>query len=377
MQASHPRVTCLVSSRGWSAREGALSPDALVPLGEGYSAAATLAEWNADVAGSAATWPRFTSCPTCGSTDIRALATIRSMRHDRCRNCGFVLVNPYPPDDVRDSFYNSPYYDNYRLLEDRKRREDPYFSVSMYTDASRLASAVAATSSSRVLDYGCGTGAFLALLRDRFGVAEVEGFEIGSEAREIARGRYGLKIAGAVQDLQHREYDCVLLLEVIEHVPDPRSFLEEVTKLVAPGGYLLITTPAVDNMTGRWLARMCLHYTAPSHVSLFTETALRSLMQRYSFDVTMLETDRASGFARTAVLSLLYRLDFSGPRNDEDSSDALYSPTILGRLLGKTVTRSPSIPVPLAFRALDAALSRIARRRPDHYYMLARRRAAP
>lgn len=340
-------------------------------LTETYSEAPTLNELNAKLAASTADWPRFEACPVCrGRTS--PFATIRHLPHDRCRACGFTFTNPYPPETVCDQFYNSSFYSNYRTLEERRRREDRYFSASMYTDPRELARLVASYSPERLLDYGCGTGAFLALLRDEFGI-QGDGLEIGESARESARD-YGLDIASSVEELPSDRYDMVLLLEVIEHVPDPGEFFGEVAKLVNSGGRILITTPAVDNILGRGFPQHCGHYTAPSHVSLFTTEAMEQLLARFSFRPVHLATDRAWGAAREVVLSWLYELDFASPEHDEYTGDRLYVPTRLGRWRGRTSTRIPTLGrnVSRFTRLADRIVARVFAR-PDHVYVVAQK----
>jgi 2-polyprenyl-3-methyl-5-hydroxy-6-metoxy-1,4-benzoquinol methylase len=337
-----------------------------------YSEAPTLNELNATLAASIKDWPRFEACPVCADR-TQLFATIRHLPHDRCRACGFRFANPYPPETVCDQFYNSGFFSNYRTLEERKRREDRYFSMSMYTDPRELARIVASHSPERVLDYGCGTGAFLALLRDEFGI-QGDGLEIGESARESAR-EYGLDVASSVEELACDSYDMVLLLEVIEHVPNPGKFFGEVAKLVSTGGMIVITTPAVDNILGSGFPELCAHYTAPSHVSLFTIEAMRQLLARFSFNPVHLATDQEWGVARTAALSRLYKLDFASPQHDEDTNDALYVPTRLGRWRGRSPTRTPTLGRMVSGLAsfADRAVARVFPR-PNHIYVVAEKR---
>jgi 2-polyprenyl-3-methyl-5-hydroxy-6-metoxy-1,4-benzoquinol methylase len=334
-----------------------------------------LLELNQELARDTGDWPRFASCPVCESADIGRFAVIRRMAHDRCRRCGFTFTNPYPPSAVLGSFYESDFYTNYRRVEDLRRNGDPYFSASMYTDMRALAGLAASCSPTSVLDYGCGTGSFLGLLRDEFGIDGVEGLEISREARERAREAYGLQVAGSTESLRQDAYDLVLLLEVIEHVPDPGRFFADVARLVRPGGSILITTPAVDNLIGRYLPQLSLHYTAPSHVSLFTTKAIRALLDRFSFTPVHFATDPAQGAARAVALSAFYTLDFASPQRAGDS-DALIRPTAVGRVVGRSEHRGAAGPGRVLSGVLtpaDRLIERLAPR-PNHFYVVAQRR---
>ncbi len=342
--------------------------------GEHFTEVASLGEKNATLDTTAAGWIKLDACPVCRSNEIRPLATLRHMPYDRCRGCGFTFTNPQAPDAIRSAFYDSSFYTNYRHLEDLRRLDDPYYSISMYTDAGRLAELVTDARPISVLDFGCGTGSFLALLRDRFGVGEVDGLEISEEGRRIAERAYGLEVAATASDLPRHEYDFALLLEVIEHVPDPHAILAELVDLVRPGGKILITTPAVDNVLGRRLPRQCAHYTAPSHISLFTEASMRRLLDAHSLRPVTIETDPEFGVATAVARLLFYSLDYLSPTGPDDDVDLLFRPTRLGRALGRTDTRTP-VKNRLAARALGKADGLLARltRASNHLYVVAER----
>src|SRR5207244_3134725 len=81
----------------------------------------------------------------------------------------------------------------------------------------------------RLLDYGCGAGLFINLLRNR-GLQQVFGYDL---------------FVPAYHDPQRlkESYDAVVSYDVIEHDDDPREFMRRATPLVRPGGLLVIGTP--------------------------------------------------------------------------------------------------------------------------------------
>jgi SAM-dependent methyltransferase len=212
------------------------------------------------------------------------------------------------------------------------------------------------------------------MLRDEFGLAAVDGLEISEEGRQFAERAFGLKVAATPADLPRPHYDFALLLEVIEHVPDPHAIIAELVELVGPGGRILITTPAVDNVLARHLPGQCAHYTAPSHISLFTEDSMRQLLESHSLRVVDIDTDPETGVASAFARSSLYSVDYLSPAAPDDYNDLLFRPTGLGRMLGRKTTRRPlsrgviSKLLPAADRLIERFVPR-----PNHLYVIAER----
>ena len=100
----------------------------------------------------------------------------------------------------------------------------------------------------RILDVGCGGGLLTEPLQ-RLG-ANVTGLDASAEAIKAAKEHasvVGLDIDYRIGDLstipnELDQFDVVIASEVIEHVLDPQSFIEEIHKLISPGGKLIITT---------------------------------------------------------------------------------------------------------------------------------------
>ena len=97
-----------------------------------------------------------------------------------------------------------------------------------------------------VLEAGCGTGGNLPMLA-RFG--RVAGFEPDHEARDLARRQGAFEIRpGALPDaipFEPESFDLVVALDVLEHVSDDEASLSALAARLRPGGWSLLTVPAL------------------------------------------------------------------------------------------------------------------------------------
>jgi SAM-dependent methyltransferase len=139
----------------------------------------------------------------------------------------------------------------------------------------------------RVLDLGSGAGEFTQIAADS-GAGVAIGVEVAEAAIARARAQHpALEFTLAPIDgplpLADASFDLVWASEVIEHVADTAVWLSEVRRVLAPGGRLLVTTPAHGRL------RLLLHgverYSEPQgdHLHLYTAHSLRALLEESGF----------------------------------------------------------------------------------------------
>lgn len=136
----------------------------------------------------------------------------------------------------------------------------------------------------RLLDVGCGNGAFLALAARAgwapFGVeldpdaarqAAVAGISmLGSEVSEVASEHDG-------------SFDRIMLSHVIEHVYDPVEVLRHCKRLLAPEGRLWMETPNFDAYGHELYGRHWRGLEPPRHLVLFRHRALEAALRAAGF----------------------------------------------------------------------------------------------
>jgi SAM-dependent methyltransferase len=120
----------------------------------------------------------------------------------------------------------------------------------------------------RVLDAGCGSGRTLQELAD---YGQVSGIELDTESAELARGRgLGEVVIGRLEQLPWDDgtFDLITCLDVIEHVPDDITALQELRRVCRPGGRLLVTVPAYQALWSQ-------HDEANHHYRRYSRPRLR------------------------------------------------------------------------------------------------------
>jgi len=127
---------------------------------------------------------------------------------------------------------------------------------------------------SRLLDYGCGWGVFLAHLRES-GYVNACGYDPYS-------GEAALRDRGC---LEANAYDYVLVQDVLEHVEDGRALFAELNEYVRPGGCVLVGTPTADAISLRKYERHWTQLHVPYHLHIYTRAAVEAIGREAGWDV--------------------------------------------------------------------------------------------
>jgi 2-polyprenyl-3-methyl-5-hydroxy-6-metoxy-1,4-benzoquinol methylase len=161
----------------------------------------------------------------------------------------------------------------------------------------------------RLLDIGCSSGALLMSAR-ALGF-NAEGVELSADAADTAR-RAGLKVFTGSLDAARfpaATFDAAILMEVIEHLDDPRAMLAECRRILKPGGILLVTTPNAGSWTARIRGARWTGYNLTAmggHVSFFNSRSIRMIAERTGFETARIETRNVRFFERSECPAAVY-----------------------------------------------------------------------
>jgi len=173
------------------------------------------------------------SCPVCRNIHSRLIWKERQYRAYRCEKCRVVFVQPIPQNP--SLLYNEDYFKRWyvRYYSERRLYTEKLFSrIEKYTGQA-----------GRLLDVGCGIGILIEVAKERGW--EVSGQEISPFAVDYCRKK-GFKVYDRPLPefhLPENSFDLITLFDVIAHLKDPVSYISACSKLLKPGGHLVIKTP--------------------------------------------------------------------------------------------------------------------------------------
>ncbi len=208
-----------------------------------------------------------------------------SDEYGRCDSCETLVSRATDASKTAEGFYAGTYWDaqqqdEYGLppLEVRARRDLPERCVYWLSTFMRFKQPGA-----KLLEIGSAHGGFVAMLRTAG--YDAIGLELSPDVVHFARETFSVPmLEGAVekQSLEHASFDAIILMDVIEHLPDPQRTLAHCAKLLKSDGILLVQTPrypeaaSIDELAQSG-DRFLKHLWPQQHLNLFSETSARKL----------------------------------------------------------------------------------------------------
>ena len=220
------------------------------------------------------------ACVACGSAQSRPLGVKNEFDVVVCVDCDSVYT-PYSPWYTSSYFYSGFYLKDDELSPPafvKGRLEEIVSDFSSYRQTNRL------------LDIGCGAGSLLEAARKHGWNSE--GLDVSSNAVKHVR-RLGFEVyEGELQDaaFPSGHFDVVTAAELLEHLIDPQPLLQEVARILRPGGLFWTTTPHARGLSGRVLGLKWRCVWPPEHLQLFSVRGLKKLLRDAGFRKLRVDT---------------------------------------------------------------------------------------
>lgn len=266
----------------------------------------------------------------------------------RCQACGIVFLSPLPDSEELDGLYSEVYYGKER----RKFSSIIEGTIAALTLLKWKRLRPLLRPGDRLLDVGCGRGTLVHLAR-----------AAGIEAYGLERHFPGAPCSPHIfyHDLNECKFpeghfQVVVLWHVLEHLPEPVAALQEIHRVLRPGGWLSVAVPNFGGAQARASGGDWFHLDLPRHFWQFEPQSLERMLDTVGFRTT-----------RRGTLSLEY--DWYGTLQSwmnrlVNDKDRLYSllkgrtSQPLGSRVAELALASALAPPALVSALWDAALGR-------------------
>jgi len=185
-----------------------------------------------------------------------------------------IYANPVPQEFTSGDYYNRAA--DYYLSPDKL--ESDYANVRFEREL-RLFRKYCRSGS--VLDVGCSSGGFLYQINRRFpGAYEILGTDVSGAPLDYAESRGVPVIRGNFpeQNFGEKRFDAITFWAVLEHLLEPRIFLEKARSLVKQSGYCFVLVPNMESLAARLLGQRY-RYIYAQHLNYFTRKTFSGLIE--------------------------------------------------------------------------------------------------
>ncbi|MES2512649.1 MAG: class I SAM-dependent methyltransferase [Bacteroidota bacterium] len=231
-------------------------------------------------------------CVVCGSNHFEPFLVCKdytvsqeSFNIVSCSSCGFKFTNPRPENSVLGDYYKAESYVSHTNSK-KGIVNKLYHIVRNYTLKRKMNLVSSYVSRGTILDYGCGTGMFLAACKS--GGWETFGMEPDDSARQIA-SQQNLNLFADKNTINahvaEKQFDAITLWHVLEHVTDMDETLAFFKQKLKPNGVLIIAVPNHVSYDANVYREHWAAYDVPRHLYHFERKSIKTLLENAGFEL--------------------------------------------------------------------------------------------
>lgn len=234
---------------------------------------------------------KLVNCNLCHSnnfSEIFPAGKAQIHRIVKCNTCDFIYANPQT-DNVSDVEKNYIKSNNSESEFDNFNEENHQYLKKQFLqlkDYAKIIDFVDCKEKGVFLEVGSFAGTFLNEARKRgWEVLGIEPLEIPADYSEQKLGIRVIRKYFEQADISKESISVVVSCHVIEHVPDPTSFVKKAFELLKPQGKLILETPTYDSLLFKILKHRERSVRCDGHIYFFTKKTLRKLVEDNGFKV--------------------------------------------------------------------------------------------
>ncbi len=220
------------------------------------------------------------NCYCCGLDDNRSILLENGFNLVKCNGCGTLFISNPPTEETISKSVVTGIYDGEKQLDVNVRYNRS--ALNFYESILPEIFPTPLSARSTWLDVGCGYGEFLEALHRKYGNKVIlKGSEPNERKQKAAQAR-GHNVGYLDLATSDERFDIVSLMNVYSHLPNPPAFLSDLSRVVVPGGLLLIQTGDSSNIDQDNIMKPA---GLPDHMSFTNVTALTGMLAHLDFKV--------------------------------------------------------------------------------------------
>ncbi len=258
-------------------------------------------------------------CNYCNSTKYKKHYHIQSslnskiVSYYKCKRCGSIMQYPLPDENTIKE-----YYDNYKEI--KKNMNPGYLDQQGYNALKNernmtlreIGFNTKAISNRTNIELGCANGHFLRYLVE-MNSKETIGIDISDELLNSIHLDGVTLINGSLADIKTSSCDTLFLFNVLEHIPDIQSLMENIVRIVKHDSSIIIEVP-LSGLVQNFFGAKWRFFMPDEHIQIPSKKGLIILLKRFNLKVTGY-TRFGSGFTSGMINPFLKRiLDFSAKK---------------------------------------------------------------
>lgn len=228
-------------------------------------------------------------CPICSASSFEDFLQAKDYTTSReifkivkCRTCDFTLTNPRPSESEIGKYYQSEKYISHtgggKSIFDRI-----YLLARNFTMKWKLHSVQVYQKPGELLDFGCGTGEFLAYCQSN-GWA-VTGVEPSENARTKANLKIGKVVSRSISEIGLKQFEAITLWHVLEHIHGLESELKRIASHLKKDGTIFIAVPNHQSPDAQHYKQFWAGYDVPRHLWHFSKESIKRLLEKVGLQI--------------------------------------------------------------------------------------------
>jgi len=253
------------------------------------------------------------NCPLCGSSDLKIeYKNVKDIEHRvakgnfnyyKCNNCELIFIYPLPDINEVASFYDESYQCYSHPSKNKKNNFKEF--IKKYFGFLFLDKIVEknfqkifkllgkSIKDIKILEYGCGSCSTLLFLKKIFNLKDeqIMGVDLSRVAINICK-QNGIN-AKCIYDIKevNEKFDIIYSFQVLEHLLDPKDFINQSYDKLNAGGILYLQTPNSNGLARKIFKEFWKGNDIPRHIFIFNKKNLYKLLDD-KFEILYFSTDR-------------------------------------------------------------------------------------